>query len=72
MAQFQIENLVPVKITIMSTKLIVTMLTRSQKKYTVCALYQDNRLLEVTAQPEEENSILGNIYVGRVKDVVPS
>lgn len=53
-------------------KLIVTMLTRSQKKYTVCALYQDNRLLEVTAQPEEENSILGNIYVGRVKDVVPS
>lgn len=56
----------------MKTKLIVTRLTRNQREYTVCAFYQDNRLLEVTAQPEEENSILGNIYVGRVKDVVPS
>ncbi len=56
----------------MKTKLIVTRLMRNQREYTVCAFYQDNHLLEVTAQPEEENSILGNIYVGRVKDVVPS
>lgn len=56
----------------MKTKLIVTRLMRNQREYTVCAFYQDNRMLEVTAQPQEENSILGNIYVGRVKDVVPS
>lgn len=54
----------------MNTKLIVTRLTRNQREYNVCAFYQDNRLLEVTAQPKEADSILGNIYVGRVKDVV--
>ncbi len=54
----------------MSMRLIVTRLTRSQKEYIVCALYQDKRLVEATAQSAEENSILGNIYVGRVKDVV--
>lgn len=54
----------------MSMKLIVTTLLHSRKEYTVCALYQEKRLLEVTAQPTETESILGNIYVGRVKDVV--
>ncbi len=54
----------------MSMRLIVTRLTRSRKEYIVCALYQDKRLVEATAQSAEENSILGNIYVGRVKDVV--
>ncbi len=55
-----------------SQKLIVTHLTRRQKHYIVCALYEGNRLLEVFAQPEEEETILGNIYVGRVKDLVKS
>lgn len=51
-------------------KLIVTHLTRSHKDYVVCALYEENRLLEVFAKPGEQETILGNIYVGRVKDIV--
>lgn len=56
----------------MEQKLIITRLTRNQKNYTVCAMYEDRHLLEVSAQTEENESILGNIYVGRVKDVVKS
>lgn len=68
----------------MKQKLIITNVVRNKIKYTACALYEENRLLEVSLQPKEdsthphtdlqgqkaETGILGNIYVGRVKDVV--
>lgn len=70
----------------MEQKLIITNIIRNQIEYTVCALYEDKHLVEVSAQPREtgcettpvENKkisvpgvgSLGNIYVGRVKDVV--
>ena len=77
---------------IMSQKLIVTNIMHNQKEYTACALYEENRLLEVSLQPSFRQTeaaggecgrsnassetkpgtsgILGNIYVGRVKDIV--
>lgn len=68
----------------MGQKLIITNIIRNQIEYTACALYEGKHLLEVTAQPsqvrtasgktaalsKESSGILGNIYVGRVKDVV--
>lgn len=54
----------------MSQKLIITNFSYNQKEYVLNALYEENRLLEVSAQPKEETGILGNIYVGRVKDIV--
>ncbi|MFP3155498.1 ribonuclease E/G [Lachnospiraceae bacterium ZAX-1] len=54
----------------MKQKLIITNLTRADRLYTACALYEGNTLLEVSCEPKEQKSILGNIYVGRVKDIV--
>ena len=56
----------------MEQKLIITNVIRNEKAYIVCALYEDKHLLEVSAQRKEDVGveILGNIYVGRVKDVV--
>lgn len=73
----------------MGQKLIITNIVRNQTEYTLCALYEENHLLEVTAQRAADTTgrssdttgqgdsygkntsgILGNIYVGRVKDVV--
>lgn len=68
----------------MGQKLIITNIIRNQTEYTACALYEGKHLLEVTAQlsqvraasgktaalSRESSGILGNIYVGRVKDVV--
>lgn len=54
----------------MPYKLIITNLTRSQTDYTVCGLFEEKRLVEASARPKERESLLGNIYVGRVKDVV--
>lgn len=58
----------------MSQKLIVTNLARNNRDCIVCALYEGKRLLEASIQPKSSQGApkaeLGNIYVGRVKDVV--
>ena len=50
--------------------LLITRLNRNGRDYIVTALYQDKKMLEVTLEPVEQQSILGNIYVGRVKNIV--
>lgn len=54
----------------MQNQLIITNLTRNQTEYTVCGLYEKKKLVEVQVQPKDSETLLGNIYVGRVKDVV--
>ena len=51
-------------------KLLITKLKRNQTTYIAAALYQDRRLIEINLEPENKKSILGNVYVGRVKNVV--
>lgn len=36
----------------------------------VTALYEDDKVIELDCEPESGQSILGNIYVGRVRDIV--
>ncbi len=50
--------------------LLITKLKQNNKEYIATALYQDKKMLEVTLEPVEQQSILGNIYVGRVKNIV--
>ncbi len=54
----------------MPYQLIITNLTQNQTTYTVCGLYEDRRLVELHGQRAGSQGLLGNIYVGRVKDVV--
>lgn len=54
----------------MDNTLLITKLTWNYKEYIATALYQGRKLAEVSLEPLEEQSILGNIYVGRVKDIV--
>lgn len=37
--------------------------------YQICALYKDGRMIEASVQPENTESILNNIYIGRVKSI---
>lgn len=37
--------------------------------YQLCALYEDSRMIEASVQPEDTESILNNIYIGRVKSI---
>ncbi len=59
----------------MNTKLIITteLLPRPSDgtcvPCLVCALYEDNRMVDVTAEPAGRESILNNIYVARVQNV---
>lgn len=38
--------------------------------YQVCALYDGSRMIEVSIHPDEAESMLNNIYIARVKNVV--
>lgn len=54
----------------MGNALLITKLERNSRTYITTALFQGKKLLEVTLEPIEHRSLLGNIYVGRVKNVV--
>lgn len=50
----------------MSKKLIITKLNQN----IISSLYEDNQMIQVNVDPMEETSLLGNIYVGKVKNIV--
>lgn len=54
----------------MKNTLLITKLDKNNKSFIVTALFQDKKLLEATLEPAGHKSILGNIYVGRVKNIV--
>ncbi len=54
----------------MGYKVLVTNINREKKRFIATAIYQEQKLLELHLDSREEKRILGNIYVGRVKDVV--
>lgn len=54
----------------MKNRLLITKLNRKNQTYIAAALYQDKTLLEVNLEPAGQQSMLGNIYVGRVKNIV--
>lgn len=54
----------------MGNKLLITKLNRNNTTYIATALYSEKQLLELYLEPTEQESILDNIYVGRVKDIV--
>ena len=54
----------------MEKTLLITKLTWNQKEYLATALYHEKKLVEVSLEPQDKQSILHNIYVGRVKNIV--
>lgn len=54
----------------MGQTLLITELTKNNKSFLATALFEEKHLLEVNLEICGQESILGNIYVGRVKDVV--
>ncbi len=53
-------------------KLLITKLAWNGKAFAAAALYQGKRLVEIRLEEEGRQGILGNIYIGRVKDIVKS
>lgn len=52
---------------------VITRITYGAQNYLVYAVFDEAmRMLEVSCESEEESGILGNIYIGRVKDIVPN
>ncbi len=55
----------------MSNRVIITKETINDKEYLATALFEGNRLAEVSCGDTENISILGNVYVGKIKRIVP-
>lgn len=54
----------------MKQKVIITKICWLHQEYLATALYQDWKLMEINLEAIDKQSILGNIYVGRVKNIV--
>ena len=54
----------------MGNTLLITKLGKNGKSCIASALFQDKKLLEISLEAVGKESILGNIYVGRVKNIV--
>lgn len=54
----------------MDNILLITKLIWNHKNYIATALYHGRKLSEISLEALDGQSILGNIYVGRVKDIV--
>lgn len=56
----------------MNTRIIITKqkLTDRQENYIVTSIFEDDRLAEIVCEKEEDASLLGNIYIGKVKNIV--
>lgn len=50
----------------MDAKLIIT----KEKNHIVSALFEDDKIAELSVEPVEEKKLLGNIYTGKVKNIV--
>ena len=49
----------------------IKMQNREEQDFIVSALYnQGKKMIEVSLTPPDEDSLLGNIYIGRVENVV--
>lgn len=49
----------------------IKMQNREEQDFIVAALYnQGKKMIEVSLTPPDEDSLLGNIYIGRVENVV--
>ena len=56
----------------MNHKVIITDTSICGRPVRMCATVSDRRLLEIRCRNAEQESILGNIYVGRVQKIVPN
>ncbi len=54
----------------MSKRVVITEETIRDGRYQVIALFEDNRLIEVSCADVKESSLLGNIYIGKVKRIL--
>lgn len=55
----------------MLNKMVITRLS-SEKDSFITARYEEGKIVELAVEKPEEASILGNIYIGKVKNIVPS
>ncbi len=52
-------------------KLVITHYEEGEKKGILSALFEDDKAVELILEPEERSSLLGNIYIGKVKKLAP-
>ena len=50
----------------MEAKLIIT----KQNNHIISALFEDDKIADLSVEPVEEKKLLGNIYTGKVKNIV--
>lgn len=55
----------------MSNRIVITKEFINETEYFVTALFEDNRMIEVSCDSTKTASMLGNVYIGKIKRIVP-
>lgn len=55
----------------MSSRIIITKEIIEKTEYLITALFSDNRLVDVSCDHIEDAFVLGNVYVGKIKRILP-
>ena len=54
----------------MGNRVVITEQNIKDNHYLITALFEDNRMLEVSCEDVQEDTLLGNIYIGRIKRIL--
>jgi len=66
----QAKILNPKKLIISKQHLQIKNVTLDDEPYLVTCLFEDNKMVEINCKKSSDESILGNIYIGRVQNIV--
>ncbi len=54
----------------MGNRVVITEQNIKDNHYLITALFEDNRMLEVSCEDVQEDTLLGNIYIGKIKRIL--
>ena len=54
----------------MGKRVVITKQKIKDREYRVTALFEDHQMLEVSCDDVTEDSLLGNIYIGKIRRIV--
>lgn len=55
----------------MNNRIVITKQHIEEKEHLVMAFFEEGKLMEVSCENTQETSVLGNIYIGKIKRILP-
>ena len=54
----------------MNNRVVITKQNIRNKDYLITALFEEHRMIEVSCENVQEDTLLGNVYIGKIKRIL--